>query len=83
MNGFHDGIAEKSVRMCQTLLGDALIEICVSMVFDTVAATPAATAIGVTSAPIINQMMLRRMVHMLQRFSLVPMGNSSRPASRL
>jgi hypothetical protein len=50
MNGFHDGIAEKSVRMLQTLLGDALIAICVLM--DTVAITPAATG-----GPIINQMM--------------------------
>ena len=40
MNGFHDGIAEKSVRMLQTLLGDALIAIRVSIVFGTVATTP-------------------------------------------
>ena len=55
MNGFHDGIAEKSVRMLQTLLGDALIPICVSMVFITVAAILAARAISVTGAAIITR----------------------------
>ena len=40
INGFHDGMAEKSVRMLQTLLGDALIAIRVSIVFGTVATTP-------------------------------------------
>jgi hypothetical protein len=39
MNGFHDGIEEKPVRIPQTLLGDALIAVCVSMVLGTVAAT--------------------------------------------